>query len=76
MMTKEQEQKLDQIFVAIVGHQPTGVRGIADRVKSLEEYKAKDKALKNKVIGGLSLGTPIFVVAWHWFLDNVLKISH
>ena len=75
-MTKEQEQKLDQIYTAIVGHKDTGVRGLADRVKSLEEYKTKDKALKNKVAGGISIGTPLFVVAWHWFYDTIIKGGH
>ena len=75
-MTTEQEDKLNQIFTAIVGNEATGVRGLAKRVQSLEEYKKKDEALKMKVIGGISVGTPILVATYHKIIDFLIPGSH
>lgn len=61
-MTREQEKKLDEIYVSIVGNPSMGQRGLAERVKNLEEYKKKDQAMKSKVAGGLAVGTPLFII--------------
>lgn len=65
-MTPSQEKKLNDIHVAIIGNKETGIRGLAERVKNLEDYKKKDQALKNKLIGGISVGTPLFIGIIEW----------
>lgn len=70
-MTTEQEKKLNDIYVAIVGNEGLGTRGLAERVKNLEVYKKKDQALKNKVVGGISVGTPLFVLLVEWIKSKI-----
>lgn len=72
-MTREQEKKLDDIYTAIVGNADTGVRGLAYRVKGLEDYKKKDQTMKAKVVGGLAVGTPILVVIVEYLKHKLLE---
>lgn len=72
-MTPEQEQKLDDLHDAIVGNLRLGNKGIVLRLQELEDYKEKDQKFKNKVAGGIAVGTPVLVVVWHQ-IQKVLGI--
>lgn len=64
-MTTDQEKKLDELHAAIVGNN-LGQKGIIKRLDEVESYQEKDKAFKYKVAGGLAVGTPVLIAAWHW----------
>jgi len=69
-MTVEQQQKLNEVHAAIVGNPSLGTKGIIKRIDELEAYKEQDEKFKNKVAGGLAVGTPIFVAFWHWITKH------
>ncbi len=54
-MTPDQIRKLDEVHAAIVGNKALGSKGLAERLLEVELYQEKDKALKNKAIGGLGI---------------------
>jgi hypothetical protein len=71
-MTTDQEQKLNELHTAIVGNPALGNKGIVARLQDVEKYQETDKAFKYKVAGGMAVGTPILVVAWHWLKGKIM----
>lgn len=64
-MTAEQEEMLKDVHDAVVGNLRLGNKGIVVRLQEAEDYIEKDKKFKQKVAGGIAVGTPILVVLWH-----------
>ena len=76
-MTQDQEKKLDQIHELLAGSlekeglvHKVGEMGFS--IKELKEYKEKDERFKAKVAGGIAVGTPALIAAWHWIVDKVI----
>lgn len=80
-MTKEQEVKLDncelkirEVHAALVGNETLGHRGIVSRINALEEYKENDKKLKNKIAGGVAVGSVIGGSIWTWISKHIFGL--
>lgn len=76
-MTPEQEIKLDKIHELLAGSLEK--KGLVHKVEEheldiydLRDYKQKDEKFKNKVAGGIAVGTPILVMAWNWIQKHIL----
>lgn len=69
-MSPEQIRKLDEVHAAIVGNEQLGHKGLAERLLEVELYQEKDKALKNKAIGGLAIFSAIGSVITHWIAKH------
>lgn len=69
-MNSEQEQKLNEVHSAIVGNEGLGHKGIAERLLEVELYQEKDRALKNKAIGGLSILSIVGSYITHWIAKH------
>ncbi len=79
-MTPEQEKKLnhvsdrvDQLYAAFVGNETMGQKGIIKRLSQLEREQEKYKTQRNRIIGGVAVGTPILVIIWHWIEQKYLR---
>lgn len=79
-MTPEQEKKLYEIHELLAGS--LDKKGLAHKVNEmdvvvmeLKTYKEEDEKFKHKVAGGLVVGTPILIIFWTWFKENVLHIK-
>ncbi len=65
-MTPEQEKLLRDVHTAIVGNEGIGHKGLVSRMQEVEEYQVKDKRFKNRIAGGVSVGTPFLLGLWEW----------
>lgn len=75
-MTPDQERKLDKIHELLAGSlEKKGLVhkvGEMDRtVKELKDYKDSDEKFKNKVAGGLAIGTPLAVGFWQYIWGKI-----
>ncbi len=75
-MTPAQEKKLDKIHELLAGSLEK--KGLVHKVEeheldiyTLTEYKKNDEKFKNKVAGGIAVGTPLFVGLWHWIISKI-----
>ena len=64
------DEKIDKIYSAMVGDD-LGNPGLISRVKECENYQQKDKEFKNKVAGGLFLGSTLIGAFWAWVLRQI-----
>ena len=59
---------------ALIGNPQFKQRGLVDIVQEHATHIEADKSFKNKLAGGVAVGTPIAVIAWHsiveWFKNN------
>lgn len=69
-MTHDQIQKLNEVHAAIVGNKAMGSKGLAERLLEVELYQEKDKAVKNKAVGGLAIISIIGSAVTHWILKH------
>lgn len=69
-MTSDQIKKLDEVHAAIVGNKALGSKGLAERLLEVELYQEKDKTLKNKAIGGLSLLSVLGSAISAWIIKH------
>lgn len=65
---------LARIETSIAGDEKNGVKGLAARTKSLEDYKKKDQRLKYKIAGGLFVSVPFLDAFWE-FLKEWIKLK-
>jgi hypothetical protein len=70
-MTRDQENKLNELHAAIVGNEALGNKGVIKRLEDLEVYKEKDQKFKHKAAGGLAILTPIFAGLWSWLIKHL-----
>jgi hypothetical protein len=62
--------KVNDIHKAIIGDPDLGQKGIVPRVISLEVHQKKNEAFKDKIAGGVALGTVVGGGLWAWFLKH------
>ena len=70
-MTSEQIKKLDEVHAAIVGNKSMGSKGLAERLLEVELYQERDRAFKNKAIGGLSILSVIGSAITGWLFKHL-----
>ena len=78
-MNADQEKKLDSIHELLAG--TLEKKGLVHKVDEMEatvfqlkKYKERDERFKNTVAGGVAVGTPLLVVAWHWIVKNIFHL--
>lgn len=69
-MTPDQIKKLDEVHAAIIGNKDMGLKGFAQRMADVEEYQERDKAMKNKAIGGLGLLSVLGSAITSWIIKH------
>lgn len=69
----QMEQKINQIYDAVVGNEDLGQEGIIKRLKRLEEEHEKNRALKNKLIGAFMVGGTFWTILWEIIRNSFLK---
>jgi len=72
-MTKDQEKLLRDVHQAVIGNPKLGQEGVIPRLKKLEDYKVKDQAYKNRVAGGIAVGTVAAGGIWRFIVDHLFK---
>lgn len=70
-MTEAQEKMLNEVHAAIVGNEKMGHEGVIVRLRKLEDYKKKDEKFKNRLAGGVAVGSFAGAGLWQW-IKNVL----
>lgn len=63
------QESTSRIEKALIGDEKFKQKGIIHIVQEHQKHIENDKNFKAKVAGGLAVGTPIFVMAWHWIVD-------
>ena len=55
---------IEEIYKSIVGNETFQQEGLLTRVKKLKEFKEKNIAVKNKLIGAFIVGGAVWTVIW------------
>jgi hypothetical protein len=66
-----QEDKLNEIYNAVIGNEKMGQEGIIPRLNKVEKYQKSDEIYKAKVAGGLLIGVPLIDVFLHWLGKHI-----
>ena len=64
------DKRVERIERVLLGDEEAEQDGLVHKVKNHSDYIENDKKFRNKVIGGIAVGTPIFIVLW----DKLLHI--
>jgi len=64
------DKRVERIERVLLGDEEAEQDGLVHKVKNHSEYIENDKNFRNKVLGGIAVGTPIFIVIW----DKLLHI--
>ena len=64
------DKRVERIERVLLGDEEAEQDGLVQKVKYHSEYIENDKKFRNKVLGGIAVGTPIFIVFW----DKLLHI--
>jgi hypothetical protein len=64
------DKRVERIERVLLGDEEAEQDGLVHKVKNHSEYIENDKKFRNKVLGGIAVGTPIFIVFW----DKLLHI--
>ena len=64
------DKRVERIERVLLGDEEAEQDGLVQKFKNHSEYIENDKKFRNKVIGGIAVGTPIFIVFW----DKLLHI--
>ena len=64
------DKRVERIERVLLGDEEAEQDGLVHKVKDHSQYIENDKKFRNKVIGGIAVGTPIFIVFW----DKLLHI--
>lgn len=67
------EQKINQIYDAVVGNEELGQEGIIKRLRRLETENEKNRALKNKLIGAFVAGGAFWTILWEIIRNSFMK---
>lgn len=65
------DKRLERIEMVLLGDEQAEQEGLVHKVKKQSQYIETDKKNKNKIIGGIIVGTPIFIVFWEKFLQII-----
>lgn len=64
------DKRVERIERVLLGDEEAEQDGLVHKVKYHSEYIENDKKFRNKVLGGIAVGTPIFIIFW----DKLLHI--
>ena len=64
------DKRVERIERVLLGDEEAEQDGLVHKVKNHSDYIENDKKFRNKVLGGIAVGTPIFIVFW----DKLLHI--
>ena len=64
------DKRVERIERVLLGDEEAEQDGLVHKVKDHSQYIENDKKFRNKVLGGIAVGTPIFIVFW----DKLLHI--
>ena len=64
------DKRVERIERVLLGDEEAEQDGLVQKVKYHSDYIENDKKFRNKVLGGIAVGTPIFIV----FGDKLLHI--
>ena len=64
------DKRVERIERVLLGDEEAEQDGLVHKVKNHSDYIENDKNFRNKVLGGIAVGTPIFIVIW----DKLLHI--
>ena len=64
------DKRVERIERVLLGDEEAEQDGLVHKVKNHSDYIDNDKKFRNKVLGGIAVGTPIFIVFW----DKLLHI--
>lgn len=64
------DKRVERIERVLLGDEEAEQDGLVHKVKDHQQYIENDKKFRNKVLGGIAVGTPIFIVFW----DKLLHI--
>ena len=64
------DKRVERIERVLLGDEEAEQDGLVHKVKNHSDYIENDKKFRNKVLGGIAVGTPIFIVFW----DKLLHV--
>jgi hypothetical protein len=65
------DKRLERIERVLLGDEEAEQDGLVQKVKYHSQYIENDKKFRNKVLGGIAVGTPIFIIFWDKFLHLI-----
>jgi hypothetical protein len=65
------DKRVERIERVLLGDEEAEQDGLVHKVKNHSDYIENDKKFRNKVIGGIAVGTPIFIVFWEKLLQII-----
>ena len=65
------DKRVERIERVLLGDEEAEQDGLVHKVKDHSQYIENDKKFRNKVIGGIAVGTPIFIVFWEKLLQII-----
>jgi aminopeptidase-like protein len=71
-MLREMEKTLTQLNQTVVGNPTYGHKGLVNEINDIKQYVDKDKMLKNKLLGGLTVIGIIWSLIYS-YITNLLK---
>ena len=58
------DKRVERIERVLLGDEEAEQDGLVHKVKNHSEYIENDKKFRNKVLGGIAVGTPFFIIIW------------
>jgi len=65
------DKRVERIERVLLGDEEAEQDGLVHKVKDHSQYIENDKKFRNKVLGGIAVGTPIFIVFWEKLLQII-----
>jgi hypothetical protein len=65
------DKRVERIERVLLGDEEAEQDGLVHKVKDHSQYIENNKKFRNKVIGGIAVGTPIFIVFWEKLLQII-----
>ena len=69
-MLREMEKTLTQLNNVVVGNPTYGQKGLIIELNEIKEYVEKDKMVKNKILGGLTL----IGIGWSFMIQYIMYL--
>ena len=65
------DKRVERIERVLLGDEEAEQDGLVQKVKYHSQYIENDKKIRNKILGGIAVGTPIFIIFWDKFLHII-----
>jgi hypothetical protein len=65
------DKRVERIERVLLGDEEAEQDGLVHKVKDHSQYIENNKKFRNKVLGGIAVGTPIFIVFWEKLLQII-----